>query len=139
MRVDKSKENLAEIVAMLQVSGLSPRGLSLAGGKSEDTVKKIIPRGGSAYESTMAELRAGMRKLGFENWMPEGADELRLAASLRAAARAIGPITDANASEAAALQKEIYDNLVAQRDLLGDQIEVAANNFARGRGRRRDR
>lgn len=124
---------------MLQVSGLSPRGLSLAGGKSEDTVKKIIARGGSAYESTMAELRAGMRKLGFENWMPEGADELRLAASLRAAARAIGPITDANASEAAALQKEIYDNLVAQRDLLGDQIEVAANNFARGRGRRRDR
>lgn len=139
MRGDNAKDNLAEIVAMLRVSGRSSRALSLQAGRSEDTVKKIIKRGGNAYEATMDALRDGMRRWGYDSWLPEGLDERRLIAALVAASRSAGPITPENAAGIASLLKEVYDDLVTQPELTSDQIQIAANNLARGAGRRRRR
>lgn len=124
---------------MLRVSGLSARALGLRAGLSDNTVKKAIAKlreGGKVYASTMAKLRAAMRALGHESWS-EGVDEALLSAAMAAAVRTLGQITQINAAEAAAIQKETYDSLVKQPDLSDEQIQIAANNFADGVRRRR--
>lgn len=139
MEIGGSASDLAEIEAMIRVSGLSARALGLRAGLSDNTVKKAIAKlreGGKVYASTMAKLRAAMRDLGYKSWT-EGVDEVLLEAAMLATIRVIGSITQLNAGEAAAIAKETYDTLIRQPELSDEQIQVAANNFANGVRRRR--